>query len=102
MLIRVLVGLVVAACAAALPPQLGAQGRGQGPAVPLYPTEEQMKSSPEAQQHIAKAMSIAGEDLGVQAQNASHFMGPQRPALERQASGHAAVARQRVEPVKLF
>ena len=102
MLIRVVVALVVAACAAAVPMQVSAQGRGQGPAVPLYPTEEQMKSSPEAQQHIAKAMSIAGEDLKVQAQNACHHLGPQRPALERQASGQAAVARQRMEPVKLF
>jgi metallo-beta-lactamase class B len=102
MLIRVLVGLVVAACAAAMPVQLSAQGRGQGPAVPLYPTEEQMKSSPEAQQHIAKAMSIAGDDLKAQAQNACHHLGPQRPALERQASGQVAVPRQRMEPVKLF
>jgi metallo-beta-lactamase class B len=102
MFIRVLAGFVVAACAAVVPSQLSAQGRGQGPAVPLYPTEEQMKSSPEAQQHVAKAMSIAGDDLRVQAQNACHFMGPQRPALERQASGQAAVPRQRMEPVKLF
>jgi metallo-beta-lactamase class B len=102
MVIRVLVGLAVAVCAAGVPAPLAAQGRGQGPAVPLYPTEEQMKASPEAQQHVAKAMSIAGDDLKVQAQNACHFMGPQRPALERQASGQAAVARQRMEPVKLF
>jgi metallo-beta-lactamase class B len=102
MLIRVLVGLVVAACGAAVPAQLSAQGRGQGPAVPLYPTEEQMKSSTEAQQHVARAMSIAGDDLKVQAQNACHFLGPQRPALERQANGQTAVARQRMEAVKLF
>ena len=47
-------------------------------------------------------MSIAGDDLKVQAPNACHFMGPQRPALERQANGQAAVARQRMEVVKLF
>ena len=29
-------------------------------------------------------------------------MGPQRPALERQASGQQAAARRRMEPVKLF
>jgi metallo-beta-lactamase class B len=102
MFIRVLVGFAVAACAATVPLQLSAQGRGQGQGVPLYPTEQQMKESAEAQQHVAKAMSIAGEDLKVQAQNACHFMGPQRPALERQASGQTAVARQRMEPVKLF
>ena len=102
MRIRVLIGLVVAACAAAAPSPLAAQGRGQAPAVPLYPTEEQMKSSPEAQQHVAKALSIAGDDLKAQAQNACHFMGPQRPALERQASGQAAVPRRRMQPVKLF
>ncbi len=102
MLIRVLVGLVVAACAAAVPSHLVAQGRGQAPAVPLYPTEEQFKSSPDAQQHVVKALSIAGEDLKVQAQNACHFMGPQRPALEREASGKTAVPRRRMLPVKLF
>jgi metallo-beta-lactamase class B len=47
-------------------------------------------------------MSIAGTDLKVQAENACHFMGPQRPALERQASGQQAERRQRMEPVKLF
>ena len=102
MLIRVFVGLVIAACVAALPSYVEAQGRGQAPAVPLYPTEQQMKESSEAQQHVAKAMSIAGEDLKVQATNACHFMGPQRPALERQASGQSSVPRQRMEPVKLF
>ena len=61
-----------------------------------------MKQSPEAQQHVAKAMVIARPDLVAQAENACHFMGPQRPALERQASGQQAAARQRMEPVKLF
>ncbi|HEY6363081.1 MAG TPA: MBL fold metallo-hydrolase [Vicinamibacterales bacterium] len=102
MFIRVFVGLAAAACAAAVPVQLGAQGRGQGPAVPLYPTEQQFKESPEARQHVAKAMAIAGTDLKVQADNACHFMGPQRPALERQAAGQQADRRQRMEPVKLF
>jgi metallo-beta-lactamase class B len=100
MFIRVLAGLAIAACAAAVPVQLDAQGRGQGP--PLYPTEQQFKESPEARQHVAKAMSIAGTDLKAQAENACHFMGPQRPALERQAAGQQAERRQRMEPVKLF
>jgi metallo-beta-lactamase class B len=100
---RLLVGLAVAACAGgALPSYVAAQGRGQAPAVPLYPTEQQMKQSPEAQQHVAKAMAIAKPDLVTQGENACHFMGPQRPALERQASGQQAAARQRMEPVKLF
>jgi glyoxylase-like metal-dependent hydrolase (beta-lactamase superfamily II) len=100
---RLLIGLTVAACVGgALPSYVSAQGGAQAPAVPLYPTEQQMKQSPEAQQHVAKAMAIAKPDLVVQAENACHFMGPQRPALEREASGQARAARQRMEPVKLF
>ncbi|MSO82904.1 MAG: MBL fold metallo-hydrolase [Acidobacteria bacterium] len=100
---RLLVGLTVAACVGgALPLSVGAQGGAPAPAVPLYPTEQQMKQSPEAQQHIAKAMAIGTPDLVAQAENACHFMGPQRPALERQAAGQQAAARQRMEPVKLF
>jgi metallo-beta-lactamase class B len=96
---RLLVGLAIAACAGTV---LSAQRGAPAPAVPLYPTEQQMKESPEAQQHVAKAMAIAKPDLITQAENACHFMGPQRPALERQASGQQAAARQRMEPVKLF
>jgi metallo-beta-lactamase class B len=100
---RLFVGLAVAvATGVALPSYVAAQRGAQAPAVPLYPTEQQMKQSPEAQQHVAKAMAIAKPDLVVQAENACHFMGPQRPALERQASGQQATARQRMEPVKLF
>jgi metallo-beta-lactamase class B len=94
------VGLALAACAGTvLSAQRGAQAP---PAVALYPTEQQMKESPEAQQHIAKAMALAKPDLIPQGENACHFMGPQRPALERQASGQQAAPRQRMEPVKLF
>ena len=96
---RLLVGLAIAACVGAV---LSAQRGAQAPAVPLYPTEQQMKESPEAQQHIAKAMAMAKPDLIAQAENACHFMGPQRPALERQAGGQQAAPRQRMEPVKLF
>ena len=96
---RLLVGLAIAACAGTA---VSAQRGALAPAVPLYPTEQQMKESPEAQQHIAKAMAIAKPDLIPQAENACHFMGPQRPALERQASGQQAAPRQRMEPVKLF
>ncbi len=97
--LRLVVGLAIAACTGTV---LSAQRGEQAPAAPLYPTEQQMKESPDAQQHIAKAMAIAKPDLLPQAENACHFMGPQRPALERQASGQQAAPRQRMEPVKLF
>src|SRR5688572_28520830 len=100
MRIRVVAGLAIAICIGGV--TITAQRGAQAPAVPLYPTEQQMKESPEAQQHVANAMAIAKPDLVVQAENACHFMGPQRPALERQASGQQAAARQRMEPVKLF
>ena len=101
---RLLAGLALASCTGVAWPAsyVAAQGGAQAPAVPLYPTEQQMKQSPEAQQHVATAMAIAQPDLVVQAENACHFMGPQRPALERQASGQQAAARRRMEPVKLF
>ena len=100
MRIRLVAGLAIAMSIGGV--TLSAQRGAQAPAVPLYPTEQQMKESPEAQQHIAKAMAIAKPDLIAQAENACHFMGPQRPALERQAAGQQAAARQRMEPVKLF
>jgi metallo-beta-lactamase class B len=61
-----------------------------------------MAQSKEAEQHVAKAMAIAKPDLMVQAENTCRAMGPQRPALERQAAGLAPAPRQNMEPVKLF
>lgn len=102
MLTRALTGVMFAACiaAAASTPALAQRGAGQPD--PRYPTEQQFAQSPEAQAHVKKAMAIAGTDLRVQAENACHFMGPQRPALEAQAAGQAAADDQPIEPVKLF
>ena len=52
---RVFIGLVVTACAAGAASPLAARGRGQAPAVPLYPTEAAVKSSPDAQQHVGES-----------------------------------------------
>jgi metallo-beta-lactamase class B len=102
MRIRLLIGLTVAYACAALPLQLSAQGGAQPPAAPQYPTDQQMAQSKEAQQHVARAMEIAKPDLIARAENSCGPMGPQRPALERQAAGQSAVARQVLEPTKIF
>jgi metallo-beta-lactamase class B len=119
---RMAVGIAVAAIAAmALQAQVSAQqggggaaqggGRGRGPAAggtigngPGYPTPEQYANSKEAQAHVAKAKQIAGNDakLQMRVDNTCGPLGPQRPALERQNAGQAAVANAPVEPVKIL
>ena len=113
MLNSVAVGIAVAACAAvALQVQVGAQqGRAGRPAAggtigngPGYPTAEQYANSKEAQEHVAKAKRIAGNDakLQMRVDNTCGALGPQRPALERQNAGQAAVPNAPVEPVKIL
>lgn len=110
---RMTVGIAVAVCAAvALQVQVTAQqGRGRGPAAggtigsgPGYPTAEQYANSKEAQAHVAKAKAIAGNDakLLMRVENTCGPLGPQRPALERQNAGQAAVPNAPVEPVKIL
>jgi metallo-beta-lactamase class B len=110
---RLTVGIAVAACAAlALQVQVAAQqGRGGRPAAggtigsgPGYPTPEQYTNSKEAQAHVAKAKQIAGNDakLLMRVDNTCGALGPQRPALERQNAGQAAVPNAPVEPVKIL
>ena len=100
---KLVLGAVVAACVGgAFPSDVAAQRGAQAPAEPVYPTEQQMTRSPAAQQHIAKAMAIAGTDLATEAENACQVLGPQVPALKRQASGQAFVPTRRMEPVKVF
>jgi len=110
---RLTVGIAVAACAAvALQVQVTAQqGRGGRPAAggtigngPGYPTTEQYANSREAQAHVAKAKAIAGSDakLQMRVDNTCGALGPQRPALEAQNAGRAAVANAPVEPVKIL
>ena len=96
--------------------------RGRGPALRLadarsgqaaggtiagsagYPTAEQYASSKEAQSHVAKAKAIAGSDpkLVERFDNTCGPLGPQRPALERQNAGQAALAAAPVEPVRIL
>lgn len=116
MLSKLLAGLTVAACVVTVShQQAGAQqgggGRGRGPAAGGttagaggYPTPEQYANSKEAQEHVAKANAIAGNDLKLMArqENTCGPLGPQRPALERQNAGQAAVATMLLEPTKLF
>lgn len=113
---RLPIGVAIAACTAlALQTQVGAQqgggGRGRGPAAGGttagaggYPTPEQYANSKEAQEHVAKAQAIAGNDqkLIARQENTCGPLGPQRPALERQNAGQAAVATALLEPTKLF
>ena len=110
---RMTVGIAVAACVAvALQVQVSAQqGRGGRPAAggtigngPGYPTAEQYANSKEAQAHVAKAKAIAGNDakLQMRVENTCGPLGPQRPALERQNAGQAAVPNAPVEPVKIL
>jgi metallo-beta-lactamase class B len=114
MLNKVIVGVVAAACITiALQVHIGAaqQGRGRGPAAGGtiagaggYPTADQYTNSKEAQAHVARAKAIAGNDgkLKERFENTCGPLGPQRPALERQNAGQAAVATSPVEPVKIL
>jgi metallo-beta-lactamase class B len=88
-----------------------AQQRGGGPAAGGtiagsggYPTAEQYANSKEAQAHVARAKAIAGRDprLVERFENTCGPLGPQRPALERQNAGQAALATTPVEPVKIL
>ena len=74
-------------------------GAGRG-----YPTPEQYAGSKEAQAHVAKAKSIAGNDpkLLARQENTCGALGPQRPALEAQNAGQKPLPPQQVEPVKIF
>jgi len=109
---RFLIGAVAACTAMALQVQAAAQqaggGRGQGGGRggqnAAYPTAEQYANSKEAQAHVAKAKAIAGNDAGLVArfENTCGPMGPQRPALERQAVGQPPAEDMMIPPTKLF
>ena len=100
---RLVLTAVVAACVGGVFGSDVAARRGaQASAAPVYPTEQQMAQSPVAQQHVANAMRIAGTDLIAEAENACQVLGPQVPALTRQATGQAFVPTRRLEPVKIF
>src|SRR5262245_21389237 len=111
---RFLVGVTMATCVAvAIQIQGNAQqGGGRGPAVGGttagagrgYPTPEQYASSKEAQAHVAKAKSIAGNDakLLMPFENTCGPLGPQRPALEAQNAGQKPEPPRPVEPVQIF
>ena len=114
MLNRWTVGIGVAAyVVVALQIAIGAQQQGRGRGLAAggtiagtagYPTPEQYARSKEAQAHAAKAKAIAGSDATLQerVENTCGPLGPQRPALERQNAGQAAVATAPVEPVKIL
>ena len=100
---RLVAAGVVAACVGvAFGSDVAARRGAQGSAVPVYPTEQQMAQSPVAQRHVANATAIAGTDLVTEAENACQVLGPQVPALTRQAAGQAFVPTRRLEPVKIF
>jgi metallo-beta-lactamase class B len=100
---RVLLGVVVAACAAAAAPSpADAQGRGRGNRPAVYPTDQQMAQSKEAQRHLAAARALAKSDLMKEFENACSAMGPQRPALVRQQRGLPPAEKYVVEPTRIF
>jgi metallo-beta-lactamase class B len=112
MLKRLTVAGAVAACAfVTLQVAASAQQQGRGVAAggtiagtSGYPTAEQYANSKDAQAHVAKARAIAGNDAKLRArvENTCGALGPQRPAVERQNAGQAAVATAPVEPVKIL
>jgi metallo-beta-lactamase class B len=113
MLKKILAGMVVAFCAAAVVPSpvagQGARGGGQGGgrgggrgAAAEFPTARQFAESKQTQQHIAAAMKMAGNDLVAEAKAFCTPTGPQRPALAAQAAGLTPEPDRLLEPIKIF
>jgi len=84
------------------PLHAGAQ-QGQVPAIAShYPTDQQLAESKEAQQHLAKAVALAKDDLVREERLLCSTLGPQRPAVLRQNAGLPPIPREKVGPIKVF
>jgi metallo-beta-lactamase class B len=92
MLKKLLAGIIVATFAVAA---LEAQRGG-------FPSPDRFAASTQAQQHVANAMKIAGNDLQAEAKAFCTPTGPQRVALARQAQGLPALPDRPLEPIKMF
>jgi len=91
-LIVMLIGVVILAI-----PQLGV--RAQGSNVSLA---DAMETSPQAQQHVAAAMALAGTDLTRDARALCSAAGTGRATLVRQAAGLPLIEDHVVEPTRIF
>ena len=103
MLSRLWAGLAMAACAViVVPASVAAEQAAPPPAQNnrQEPTEEEMAGSPEAQQHIAAAMTLAKSDLVEEAKAMCTATGPRRPNLVRQLAGLPPEPQAVIEPTE--
>jgi metallo-beta-lactamase class B len=94
---KLITTLAVICAMMVLPPTLAAQE------TPLeFPTDKQFAESRRAQEHVTRAMALAGQDLVAEAKAFCTPTGPQRAPALREAAGLPPVRNQPVEPMRIF